>query len=92
MIEAGQIDDTLIETVVQCLQGVEPDEETVAALRREFPGIHLTWCMDDDVMAEPVFEGQTFNLYLVDSREHCVSLTQDMGVATGLVVAGLQDD
>ncbi|MBW9266788.1 MAG: hypothetical protein K1563_01070 [Candidatus Thiodiazotropha sp. (ex. Lucinisca nassula)] len=48
--------------------------------------------MDDDVIgARPVHEHAGFNLYLVDSSNHCLSFTQDMVVASGLVVAEIED-
>ena len=66
-------------------------EATVATLRQQFPEIHFTYCMDDDVFAaDPVYEHSGFNLYLVDSRNHCLSFTRDPGVATGIVVAELE--
>jgi hypothetical protein len=63
------------------------------ALRAAFPDMHFTFCLDDDVMSDaPVSELSGFNLYLVDSSNHCLSLTRDLEQATGLVVAELDDD
>ena len=62
-------------------------------MRNSFSGIHFTYCMDDDVVAAtPVHEEANFNLYLIDSRNHCLSFTQDMEVATGVVLAEIDDD
>ncbi len=67
------------------------DESAVSELRGSFPDIHFTYCMDDDVIAaSPVRESVAFNLYLIDSRNHCLSFTQDMSVATGIVVAEIE--
>ena len=61
-------------------------------LRQRFPQLHFTYCMDDDVIAAaPVYEHAAFNLYLVDSSDHCFRLTQDMAAANGLVVAETED-
>ncbi|MCU7844320.1 MAG: hypothetical protein KZQ93_10830 [Candidatus Thiodiazotropha sp. (ex Monitilora ramsayi)] len=61
-------------------------------LRKRYGDIHFTHCMDDDVIgARPVYEHAGFNLYLVDSSNHCLSFTQDMAVASGLVVAEIED-
>jgi hypothetical protein len=47
--------------------------------------------MDDDVMvARPVLEATGFNLYLIDSSQHCLGFTQDMELATGVVVAEIE--
>ncbi|MCG7921027.1 MAG: DUF6129 family protein [Candidatus Thiodiazotropha lotti] len=67
------------------------DESSVNELRQKFPNIHFTYCMDDDVIAaSPLHESETFNLYLIDSRNHCLSFTQDMDIATGIVVAEIE--
>ncbi|WP_428610582.1 DUF6129 family protein [Sedimenticola sp.] len=66
-------------------------ESTVTVLRSHFPEIHFTYCMDDDVMtAGPILKGSGFNLYLIDSSQHCLSFTQDMELATGVVVAEIE--
>jgi hypothetical protein len=65
----------------------------VNLLRSQFPDIHFTYCMDDDVYAAlPVLERKRFNLYLVDSRDHCLSLTRDSEIATGVVVAEVEPE
>lgn len=67
------------------------DESTVMELRQKFPDIHFTYCMDDDVIAaSPLHESETFNLYLIDSRNHCLSFTQELDIATGIVVAEIE--
>lgn len=67
------------------------DEAVLTTLRERFPDIHFTYCMDDDVVAaSPVHEAETFNLYLIDSRNHCLCFTQEMDVATGIVVAEIE--
>jgi hypothetical protein len=64
------------------------DEATVSALREQYQPIHFTYCMDDDLPNNtPVIEHKDFNLYLIDGREHCLCLTNDFEVATGIVVA-----
>ena len=63
-------------------------ETTVSALRQHYQPIHFTYCMDDDLPNNvPVIEKAAFNLYLIDGREHCLCLTNDYDVATGIVVA-----
>lgn len=63
-------------------------ETVVSALRGEYPGIHFTYCMEDDIPNhEPLLEGSGFNLYLVDGREHCLCLTRNYEHASGIVIA-----
>jgi hypothetical protein len=72
-------------------QGV--DESAVTILRGEFPDVHFTYCSEDDIHnGKPVEESEQFSLYLVDSREHCLCLTSDPEIATGLVIAERYDD
>lgn len=63
-------------------------ETAISTLRGEFPGIHFTYCMEDDIPNhQPMLEGEGFNLYLVDGREHCLCLTRNYDHASGVVVA-----
>jgi len=49
--------------------------------------------MDDDISnAKPVMSDKDFNVYLVDGREHCLCLTNDYDIATGVVLAEVIDD
>lgn len=69
------------------------DEVVVAGLRERFPDIHFTYCMDDDVCGpKPVHQADGFNIYLVDGREHCLAFTQSSEIATGVVLAEVEDD
>ena len=88
MIAAEQIEQ--ISAAVQ-QQGL--DELVVAGLRERFPGIHFTYCMDDDICGpKPAIESNGFNIYLVDGREHCLAFTQNTDIATGVVLAEVEDD
>lgn len=88
MIENGQID-LIADQVAR--EGVE--ESVVGRLRAEYPDLHFTYCMDDDVTAAtPVREEPGFKLYLVDGRNHCLCFTQNPAVASGLVIAEIEDD
>jgi hypothetical protein len=63
-------------------------QANLSVLRQQFPEIHFTYCMDDDLPNNtPVIEHKDFNLYLIDGREHCLCLTNDYDTATGIVVA-----
>lgn len=78
----------LLVDVATHLERCGVSEASIAALRGTHKGVHFTYCMDDDiVVTKPVLQRSTFNLYLVDSRDHCSGLTSDTGVASGVVVA-----
>lgn len=60
----------------------------LADFRSRFPGLSLTRCDASDMGGEaPYREYPSFNLYLVDGRDHCWQLTGDPAAATGVVVA-----
>lgn len=64
------------------------NEQTLAELRKQYAGLHFTWCMDDDInYPHAAAERDGFNVFLVDSRDHCSALTQDCEVASGVVFA-----
>lgn len=69
------------------------DYDTVSELRKTYPDIHFTYCMDDDITnGQPVLQDDEFNVYLVDGREHCLCLTNDFEIATGIVLAEIIED
>lgn len=83
MITAEQLED-----IACALENNGVSEATVALLRNSHNGCHFTYCMDDDIVTgRPVLQRAAFNLYLVDSRDHCSGLTLDGAVASGVVVA-----
>lgn len=74
-----------------CEKGV--DDTVVGQLRVQWPKIHFTYCSDDDIHnGKPVQVAEQFSLYLVDSSEHCLCLTNDFDTATGLVIAEHYDE
>jgi len=84
---------SLVEVIADQLAAQALDESALRRLRAAYPEIHFTYCADDDIAAGcPVAERQAFNVYLVDGREHCLQLTRDYDVATGLVLACLCDE
>jgi len=77
-----------VQQVTRVVERAGLNEQTLSALRQAFPEMHFTWCMDGDIgAAAPFHEADGFNLYLVDGRGHCMSLTADLSAATGLVLA-----
>lgn len=88
------IDDALLDGVSAKLKADGVEEEVVRALRADWPGVHFTYCMDDDVGVGFVAEREEadFNLYLVTGKDHCVSFTRDRDNATGVVVAYVEPE
>ncbi|QQS52896.1 MAG: hypothetical protein IPM89_08035 [Candidatus Competibacteraceae bacterium] len=69
------------------------DHATASRLRQVYPGTYFTYCLDDDINGmEPALESAGFNLYLVDGSQHCLRLTSDLQVATGIVLAAVLEE
>jgi len=83
------IEQSLLDAVVARAESGVLGEALIAELRDAHPGVHFTWCMDDDIAvnAKPVTQRDTFNLYLVNSSDHCSVLTNDPESASGIVLA-----
>lgn len=64
-------------------------------LRRQFPGVPITVCSDDDIPGQlaAVHETAAARFYYVDvGGEHCVKLSTDAETASGIVVGLIGED
>lgn len=87
------IDDELVGNVAKLANGKPVDETLKEELKQAFPGIRFTLCSEDDIQAgKPVLESEGFDIYLVGSSEHCLTLTNDYALATGVVIAEVYDE
>ena len=62
-------------------------DEVVAELRRRFPHFSWTRCDAADMTDEPYRTYSAFDVHLLDRSDHCVQVTADPALATGIVVA-----
>ncbi|MCK9282669.1 MAG: DUF6129 family protein [Rhodocyclaceae bacterium] len=91
------IDAALVDRVAAAVAATAPVDDGMAlanTLRERFPSVRFTVCSDDDIPSKLVAaaENAFCRLYYVDTGEHCVKLTGDAEVASGLVVALVGDD
>lgn len=87
------IDEEMIAAVANLAKGKPVDDTLKGELKQAFPGIRFTLCSDDDInTGKPVLETAEFAIYLVGSSEHCLTLTNDYALATGVVIAELIAD
>ncbi len=65
------------------------NDDRLQVIKQRWPDLRFTLCSDEDMPArlEPALKKQQFNLYMVGSSEHCLSLTDDPQSAIGVVVA-----
>jgi len=79
-------------TIVRLVEEQGLDSTLISRLRSMYPGMHFTHCLDEEINhVAPIRERPGFNVYLVDSRQHCLRLTEDFGSASGLVLAEVID-
>lgn len=82
-----------LDGIVSQIEAEGLSEDMVMGLRSSWPGLHFTYCSDDDICGpKPVRESEKFNLYLVDATEHCLRMTNNPEVATGIVLAEIEAD
>ena len=87
------IDDALVNEVARMVEGKVIDEMLKDELKQALPGIRFTLCSEDDIHAgKPVLKSDGFAIYLVGSSEHCLTLTNDFSLATGVVIAETFDE
>ena len=68
-------------------------EPLIEDLRNRYADYHFTYCMDDDMEANNAFmETEAFNVYLVNSQNHCSTITSELDNASGLVLAEVISD
>jgi hypothetical protein len=72
----------------------ELNDATLDSLKQNWPDLRFTFCSDDDMPARlsPALRGEGFNVYLVGGGEHCLSLTQDIEQAIGVVLAQVDEE
>ena len=91
--EAISLDPAAIDTIVARIEAAGLSEASVAALRGDYPGVHFTYAFDDDMNGmEPPRNCRGFNVYYVDSSDHCSKITLSLERASGLVLAEVIDD
>jgi len=70
------------------------NDDLMEVIKLRWPDLRFTLCSDEDMPArlEPALKKKHFNLYLVGSSEHCLSLTDDFQSAIGVVVALVDEE
>jgi hypothetical protein len=69
------------------LDGPDANDSVLKDFRQNFPGVSMTRCDASDVEGEnPYKTFPRFTLYLISAVDHCVTMTRDPGMATGIIV------
>lgn len=87
------IEPALAQQIAAHVEQIGVSEQILQDLRGQYPDIMFTYCMDDDINTPaPVMECKGFNVYLVDGRQHCLCLTRNYDIASGIVLAEVIED
>ena len=82
-----------IEAILAEIESDGLSESLIATVRQRYPDFHFTYCMDDDMDAHtPARVCRGFNVYYVNSTDHCATLTTNLEQASGLVFAEVMDE
>lgn len=87
------ISNSQLAQIVRRVEQQGMNSQILSQLRDAYPELHFTYCMDADVIdIAPVEKRREFKVYLVDAHEHCLRLTTDRQLATGIVLAEVSDE
>ena len=79
---------SIIDTIANAVSESDFSAAGVAAVKKAFPGLRLTYCLLEEMGAKiPYRECDGFSLFLVGDSEHCLSLTRTPEAAVGVVIA-----
>ena len=82
-----------IEKIIGFVESKGLSDLVISDLRSQYDNYHFTYCMEDDMDAHtPAIERQSFNIYFVDSADHCAKLTREPEHGSGFVFAEIIDD
>lgn len=82
-----------INAVIDFVKAKGLSEEVISQLRGQYGDYHFTYCLDDDMDAfQPAMEEPGFNVYFVNSNDHCSKLTDNPENASGFVLAEVDED
>jgi hypothetical protein len=74
-------------TIEAMLDGPDATDSALKDFRQRFPGVSMTRCDASDVAGETPYRAfPRFNLYLISAVDHCVTMTRDPAMATGIIV------
>jgi hypothetical protein len=86
--------DTLQQIASQAASIGPLNDAALESLKKSWPDLRFTFCNDDDMPARlpPSLRSGNINVYLVGGGEHCLSLTQNIEQAIGVVLAQVDEE
>jgi hypothetical protein len=79
--------ETMNEIESSLIQFHQLSNNPLPMLKDCFPEMSFLRMTASDIDEAPFRSLTNYNLYLLDGREHCVQLTNDLSIATAVVVA-----
>jgi hypothetical protein len=82
-----------LEGIAQALDiSAAPGQAALAAMRQRFPALKFIHLDASDIEGKPIRSAQQFDLYLLDTREHCPVLTEDLSIAGAIVLTPRREE
>lgn len=66
-------------------------DNPAAGLRERFPGLRFVHLDAEDIEGRPIRSAGCFELYLLDTRDHCPVFTDDLAVAGAVVLTARKE-
>jgi len=79
--------ETMNEIESSLIQFHQLSNNPLPMLKDSFPEISFLRMSASDIDEAPFRSISNYNLHLLDGREHCVQLTNDLSIATAVIVA-----
>lgn len=87
------MDTQVLSRVLSDADALDLNGEGVSELRRRYPELRFTVCRDDDLDDRAPFETRSgYTVHLLSSDGHCLSMTNNLDAAVGLVLALIDPD
>lgn len=83
-----------LDAIAQSVASIGMADDLLLRLRADYAELRFSQCSEDDIPArlQPLLAAEGFDLYLMDTREHCITLTNDLNAASGVVIAWRSDE
>lgn len=81
------VSDTDLSEIEKVLTAEDLAGPVFAELRMRLPKLSWTQCDASDVTEDPFRSFAAFDIHLIDTSDHCVTLTMDPSRASGVILA-----
>ncbi len=82
-----------LENLSALLVALPQGENPVPAVRSRFPDLSVSRCPDEDMRDEmPFLRKGNYDVFLVDTSNHCWRIVDELATASGVILAELSNE